>query len=182
MSGWNSQGWTRCNKLVITPSRELQIQLCKLHWKVSLIIFPIVYSLHINSGSINLFQIYPFCIWPKLFIWMSNNLNNATIPYLLSKPNSSCLASWIAFSVHIFLINPFKTTCMFLALPLVIRSQWMCKWSLETLMVFLWWFLSSTCLSHCQPCAFNCNMYLSMWAFLANNYLLTLDFQFKTNK
>ena len=49
----NPKSDTSCNELVITPSRELQIQLCKIYWKANIIIFPTVYSLHINSGSIN---------------------------------------------------------------------------------------------------------------------------------
>ena len=47
------QVWTSCNKLVITPSIELQIQFCKLYWKVNLIIFPMVYNLHITYFLIN---------------------------------------------------------------------------------------------------------------------------------
>jgi len=43
-----NQVCTSCNELVIPPSRELQIQLCKIYWKANLIIFPTVYSLHVT--------------------------------------------------------------------------------------------------------------------------------------
>ena len=45
---WKSLVCTCYNELVITPSRELQIQLCKIYWKANLIIFPTVYSLHVT--------------------------------------------------------------------------------------------------------------------------------------
>ena len=42
-----------CNELVITSCRELKIKLCKFYWEANSIIFPMVYSLHVTSCSIN---------------------------------------------------------------------------------------------------------------------------------
>ena len=70
MSCWKSRVCTCCNELVITSSKELQIQFRKIYWKANLIIFPTVYSLHVNSCSINTVFILKLTFLHVLKFWM----------------------------------------------------------------------------------------------------------------
>ena len=92
MSRWKTRVCACCNELVITFSREFQIQHCKIYWKANLIIFPTVYSLHDNSCSINtvlvskltflhflkfwmLIRFMIVCLLDGLFVWINYLLN-----------------------------------------------------------------------------------------------------------